>query len=58
MWYVLSKILAEKAAWDFVNEKGLNMVAIHPVIVLGSTLQASPNYGLEVIRDFLNGKTP
>ncbi|CAM6045507.1 unnamed protein product [Sphagnum compactum] len=48
MWYFLSKTLAEKAAWDFVNEKGLNMVAIHPVTVLGSPLQASPNYGLEM----------
>ncbi|CAM6022965.1 unnamed protein product, partial [Sphagnum balticum] len=57
MWYFLAKTLAEKAAWDFVNEKGLNMVAIHPVTVLGSTLQASPNYGLEVIRDYLNGTT-
>ncbi|CAM6045506.1 unnamed protein product, partial [Sphagnum compactum] len=57
IWYVLSKTLAEKAAWDFVNEKGLNMVAIHPVTALGSTLQASPNYGLEVIRDYLNGTT-
>jgi hypothetical protein len=25
---------------------------------LGSPLQASLNYGLEVIRDYLNGKTP
>jgi nucleoside-diphosphate-sugar epimerase len=58
MWYFLSKTLAEKAAWDFVNEKGLNMVAIHPVLVLGSNLQASPNCGLEVIRNYLNGKTP
>ncbi len=33
-------------------------MAIHPVTVLGSTLQASPNSGLEVIRDYLNGKTP
>ncbi|KAH9574289.1 hypothetical protein CY35_01G049400 [Sphagnum magellanicum] len=55
MWYILSKILAEKAAWDFVNEKGLNMVAINTVTVLGSPLQASLNYGLEVIRDYLNG---
>ncbi|KAH9574285.1 hypothetical protein CY35_01G049100 [Sphagnum magellanicum] len=55
MWYFLSKTLAEKAAWDFANEKGLNMVAIQPVTVLGSPLQASPNYGLEVIRDYLNG---
>ncbi|CAM6047044.1 unnamed protein product [Sphagnum compactum] len=47
LWYFVSKTLAEKVAWDFVNEKGLNMVTIHPVTVLGSTLQASPNYGLE-----------
>jgi nucleoside-diphosphate-sugar epimerase len=58
MWYFLSKTLAEKAAWNFANEKGLNMVAIQPVTVLGPPLQASPNYGLGVIRDYLNGKTP
>jgi len=58
MWYVLSKTLAEKATWDFVNENGLNMVAINLVITLGSILQATPNYGLELIRDYLNRKTP
>jgi hypothetical protein len=58
MWYVLSKTLAEKATWDFINENGLNMVAIKPVIALGSILQATPNYDLELIRDYLNGKTP
>jgi hypothetical protein len=58
MWYVLSKTLAKKATWDFVNENGLNMVAINPIIALGSILQATPNYGLELIQDYLNGKIP
>jgi hypothetical protein len=58
MWYVLSKTLTKKAAWDFENENGLNMVAINLVIALGSILQATPNYDLEFIRDYLNGKTP
>jgi hypothetical protein len=58
MWYVLSTTLPEEAAWDFVNENGLNMVAINPIIALDSILQATPNYALELIRDYLNGKTP
>ncbi|KAG6679250.1 hypothetical protein I3842_14G120900 [Carya illinoinensis] len=29
-WYVLSKTLAEEAAWKFAKENGLDMVAINP----------------------------
>ncbi|KAH9534839.1 hypothetical protein CY35_17G024500 [Sphagnum magellanicum] len=42
-WYAVSKILAERAAWDFVNEKNLDMVAINPSMVIGPDLQASKN---------------
>jgi len=41
LWYNLSKTLAEKAAWDFVKEKGLDMVVINPSLVIGPVLQAS-----------------
>jgi len=40
-WYVLSKTLAERAAWDFVKEKGLDMVVINPSGTFGPTLHAS-----------------
>ncbi|KAL9313054.1 hypothetical protein ACSQ67_018506 [Phaseolus vulgaris] len=39
MWYHLSKTLAEEAAWKFVNENNINMIAINPGMVAGSFLQ-------------------
>ncbi|GMN26253.1 hypothetical protein TIFTF001_001237 [Ficus carica] len=38
-WYVLSKTLAEDAAWKFVKEKGIDMVTINPAMVIGPLLQ-------------------
>jgi dihydroflavonol-4-reductase len=36
--YLKSKTLAEKAAWEFVNDKELELVTIHPGPVYGPTL--------------------
>jgi len=55
-WYVLSKTLAEKAAWDFVKEKGLDMVVINPSGVIGPTLQASELGINKYILGLLNGE--
>jgi nucleoside-diphosphate-sugar epimerase len=55
-WYVLSKTLAEKAAWDFVKEKGLDMVVINPGGVFGPTLQASEIGTNIYILGILNGE--
>ncbi|KAL6180737.1 hypothetical protein ACLB2K_047397 [Fragaria x ananassa] len=38
-WYPVSKTLAEKAAWDFAEKNGLDVVAIHPGTCLGPLLQ-------------------
>ncbi|KAH9534830.1 hypothetical protein CY35_17G024000 [Sphagnum magellanicum] len=54
-WYALSKTLAEKAAWDFVKEKGLDMVVINPDGVFGPTLQASELGTNIYILGILNG---
>ncbi|KAG0603573.1 hypothetical protein M758_10G103700 [Ceratodon purpureus] len=54
-WYVLSKTLAELAAWDFVKEHNLNMVAVNPTMVLGPLLQASMNSSNELLLEYLNG---
>ncbi|KAG5517540.1 hypothetical protein RHGRI_038065 [Rhododendron griersonianum] len=35
LWYPLSKSLAEDAAWNFVKEKGIDMVTINPAMVIG-----------------------
>lgn len=54
-WYVLSKTLAESAAWEFVKEHNLNMVAINPTMVIGPLLQSSMNTSNELLLGFLNG---
>jgi hypothetical protein len=54
-WYVLSKTLAEKAAWDFVKEKGLDMVVINPSGTFGPTLHASETGTNGYILRILNG---
>ncbi|CAB4309145.1 unnamed protein product [Prunus armeniaca] len=43
LWYVLSKTLAEDAAWKFVKEKGIDMVTINPAMVIGPLLQPTLN---------------
>lgn len=55
MWYVLSKTLAESAAWNFAKEKGLDMVTINPAMVIGPLLQPTLNTSAEAIANLLNG---
>lgn len=42
-WYALSKTLAEKAAWKFAEENGLDVVTLHPGYVIGPLLQPTLN---------------
>ncbi|KAL6981143.1 hypothetical protein U1Q18_022772 [Sarracenia purpurea var. burkii] len=42
-WYQLSKTLAEQAAWKFARENGIDLVTIHPGIVIGPLLQPTLN---------------
>lgn len=57
MWYVLSKTLAEDAAWKFAKEKGLDVVMINPAMVIGPLLQPTLNTSAAAILNFINGKT-
>ncbi|CAN0901785.1 Phenylacetaldehyde reductase [Linum grandiflorum] len=43
LWYVVSKTLAEDAAWKFAKEKGMDLVAINPAMVIGPLLQPTLN---------------
>ncbi len=55
--YALSKVLAEKAAWDFVQiHSGLGLVAINPGLVLGTPLDDKYGTSLGVIERIFNGK--
>jgi len=57
MWYHLSKTLAEEAAWKFVNENNINMIAINPGMVAGSFLQPEVNESIEYILNVINGNS-
>nr|QVG73959.1 cinnamoyl CoA reductase [Asarum sieboldii] len=54
-WYVLSKTLAEEAAWKFAREKTLNMITINPGMVIGPLLQPTLNTSAEAILNLING---
>ncbi|KAK3026342.1 hypothetical protein RJ639_042639 [Escallonia herrerae] len=55
LWYVLSKTLAEDAAWKFAREKGIDLVTINPALVVGPLLQPTLNTSAAAILDIVNG---
>lgn len=52
-WYALSKTLAEKAAWKFAEENGLDVVTLHPGYVIGPLLQPTLNLTSEALLDLI-----
>jgi nucleoside-diphosphate-sugar epimerase len=55
-WYLLSKTIAEEAAWKFCKEKGIDMVTINPAAVLGPLLHPRLNTSCGFIYNLINGK--
>ncbi|KAG8387662.1 hypothetical protein BUALT_Bualt02G0044700 [Buddleja alternifolia] len=55
LWYPLSKILAEKAAWNFAEEKSLDIVVVHPGTVMGPIIPPSINASMLLILRLLQG---
>jgi len=53
LWYSVSKTLAEKAAWDFAAEEGLQMAVLNPGMVLGPMLAPSVNASLQLLLQLL-----
>ncbi len=58
--YGKSKILAERAAWDFVNGEGktLELVTILPVAVLGPVMGKDVSGANHIVQRSLNGQMP
>ncbi|KAI3445055.1 hypothetical protein Pfo_001720 [Paulownia fortunei] len=52
-WYALSKTLAEKATWKFVEENGLDLVTLHPGYVIGPLLQPTLNFTSEALLNLI-----
>eukprot|EP01018_Ginkgo_biloba_P001127 Gb_08604 [translate_table: standard] len=57
IWYTVAKTLAEKAAWDFSKETGLDVVAINPGTALGPILPPDMNASMAMIVRLLQGYT-
>ncbi|XAR60365.1 Cinnamyl-alcohol dehydrogenase [Bertholletia excelsa] len=55
LWYQLSKTVAEEAAWEFVNEEGMDMVTINPGMVIGPLLQPTLNTSAAAVLKFISG---
>ncbi|CAD6207309.1 unnamed protein product [Miscanthus lutarioriparius] len=57
VWYPVSKTLAEKAAWKFAEENGLDVVVINPMSVLGPIIPPTINSSMSVLLRLLQGCT-
>ncbi len=57
--YAASKTLAERAAWDFVEQHPeMRLTAINPGLVAGTPLDARYGSSLQVVERFLSGRDP
>ncbi|OMO96534.1 NAD-dependent epimerase/dehydratase [Corchorus olitorius] len=56
LWYMLSKTLAEKAAWKFAEEHGIDMITIHPGVVCGPLLQPTLNMSCGLILNLIGAE--
>jgi dihydroflavonol-4-reductase len=56
--YAKSKTLAERAAWDFARESGLELVVLNPGFVLGPLTGPGVNTSVDVVRRLLLRELP
>ncbi|KAK6935677.1 NAD-dependent epimerase/dehydratase [Dillenia turbinata] len=56
LWYPVSKILAEKAAWEFSKENGLDVVVVNPGTVMGPILPPALNASMLMLLRLIQGK--
>ncbi|XP_040373261.1 phenylacetaldehyde reductase isoform X1 [Rosa chinensis] len=56
LWYLLSKTLAEEAAWNFAEGNGIDLVSINPGFVIGPLLQPTINLTVEMIQNLITGR--
>lgn len=57
LWYPVSKTLAEKTAWDFAKEHGLDVVVVNPGTVMGPVIPPRLNASMLLLQRLLQGCT-
>ena len=55
IWYNVSKTLAEKAAWEFAEREGMQLVVLNPGTTLGPFFTPSVNTSLNILLQLLRG---
>ncbi|MDQ6636407.1 MAG: NAD-dependent epimerase/dehydratase family protein [Candidatus Dormibacteraeota bacterium] len=58
--YPLSKVIAERTAWDFIEREGgdTELVTVNPTFILGPTLTTQARSSLQLIKAMLDGHMP
>jgi dihydroflavonol-4-reductase len=58
--YMKSKTLAERAAWDFVEQEGngMELAVVNPVGIFGPALNGDLSTSIELVRQMMTGKMP
>jgi nucleoside-diphosphate-sugar epimerase len=58
--YPRSKVIAERAAWDFMEREGgkTELVVVNPTFILGPTLTTQPRSSLQLTKAMLDGLMP
>ncbi|KAL9462929.1 hypothetical protein AB3S75_000856 [Citrus x aurantiifolia] len=54
-WYCYAKTVAEKAAWEEAKARGLDLVVVNPMLVIGTLLQPTVNASIIHILKYLTG---
>ncbi|PON84838.1 NAD(P)-binding domain containing protein, partial [Trema orientale] len=54
-WYALSKTLAEEVAWKFARENRIDLVTVHPGVVIGPPLQATISGSVKLVLNQSDG---
>ncbi|XP_062193029.1 cinnamoyl-CoA reductase 1-like [Phragmites australis] len=54
-WYCYGKAVAEQAAWEAARQRGVDLVVVNPVLVVGPLLQPTVNASIAHILKYLDG---
>ncbi|ERN11436.1 tetraketide alpha-pyrone reductase 1 [Amborella trichopoda] len=58
VWYALSKTLAERAAWKFAEENGIDLVTVLPSFIIGPSLPRDLSATASNVLALLKGDSP